>query len=383
MLFRSAGLLAGVLVRSPGWASAAWTLVFVASFVRPLADLLAQPAVFFHAPFLGWFPGPIYDVRLEIATPYLAYRALCLFVAVALWSLADALAGPGLEPRIDRRARAWVLPAAALGVAFGLAAHAGGFGFRVTRADVERELAGQAANDACVIRYHPSESPTRMALLLFDCRFRVRQAEAFFGVPEGPPVRVYLYPDDDAKARLMGARHVEVAKPWLGEVHLAALQPGDPVLGHEIAHVVAGRLAPGLLHLPVRLGVVPDMARVEGLAVACAFADDGPSPHEWSLAMEMAGVSPDLEGLLGTASFLYAAPARAYTVTGSFIAFLRDVHGEDALRAVAAGRPFEEATGQPLAVLVQEWRSYLRDVASASMDAGLLEIGRASCRERV
>ena len=169
-----------------------------------------------------------------------------------------------------------------------------------------------------------------------------------------------------------------VAKPWAGEVHLAALQPGDPVLGHEIAHVVAGRLAPGPLHMPVRRRVVPDMARVEGLAVACAFADDGPTPHEWSLAMEMAGVAPDLEGLLGTASFLYAAPARAYTVTGSFIAFLRDVHGEDALRAVAAGRSFEEATGQPLPALVQEWRSFLRDVASASMDGDLLD--RASGR---
>lgn len=372
------GLLAGAVVRGPRRASVAWSLVFVASFVPALADLLWQPAVFAFAPFLGYFPGPIYDVRLEVGTPYVAYRLLCLAVAAASWALADALTAADLHLRIDRRARWWAVAAASLGVAAALWARAGDLGFRQTRADVEAVLSGTVSDRWCEIRHDPAEDPDRMALFLRECGFRYRNAVAFFEVEPDAPVRVYLYRDDDQKARLMGARHVEIAKPWLGEVHLAATPPGDAVLGHEIAHVVAGRLAPGFLHLPVRHWVVPDMARVEGLAVACAFADDGPSPHEWSLAMDLAGVPVDLVGLFGPASFLNAAPARAYAVAGSFIAFLRDVHGPEALRAVAAGESFEAATGKPLQDLAIEWRSYLIDVALASIDAGLL--ARASGR---
>ncbi len=373
-----AGLLIGAIVPGPRWASAAWSLVFVASFALPLADLFREPAVFFYAPFLGFFPGPLYDVRLSVGPAYLAYRGFSLAFVVALWALTEAVASADLRLRIDRRARWWAVSAAALGVAWALWARAGDLGFRETRADVEAVLSGEVADDWCVIRHDPSEDPARMATMLDECGFRHRQAAAFFGVPPEPPIRVNLYRDDDQKARLMGARNIEIAKPWLGEIHVAGMMPGDPVLLHEIAHVVAGRLAPGLLHLPTQRGVVPDMARVEGLAVACAFADDGPSPHEWSLAMDLAGVSVDLPALFGPAAFLNAAPARAYTVAGSFIAFLGEVHGPDALRAVAEGRPFEEATGSTLADLEREWREYLWDVASASVDAGLL--ARASGR---
>ncbi len=373
-----AGLLIGVAVPRPRWASAAWSLVFVATFVLPLVDLYRQPAVFFYAPFLGYFPGPLYDVRLTVGPAYIAYRGFCLALAGALWALADAISSPDLRLRADRRARWWALAAAALGVAWALWARAGDLGFRETRADVESVLSGEVADAWCVIRHDPSEAPSRMAPLLGECGYRHRQAAAFFGVEPQPPVRVNLYRDDDQKARLMGARNVEIAKPWLGEIHVAGVAPGDPVLLHEIAHVVAGRLAPGLLRLPVRRWVVPDMARVEGLAVACAFADDGPSPHEWSLAMDLAGVSVDLPALFGPASFLNAAPSRAYTVAGSFIAFLGDVYGPEALRAVAEGQSFEGATGSALPDLEREWRAFLRDVASASVDAGLL--ARASGR---
>jgi tetratricopeptide (TPR) repeat protein len=372
VLATCAGILVGVAIPRRRWAVASWSLIFVASFILPVVDLFREPSVFFYAPFLGFFPGPLYDVRLEVGTPYLAFRAMCIAIAVGLWALVDAITSIDLRLRIDRRARWWALAAAGFGVGWALFGRAGDLGFRETRENVQTVLSGEVSDRWCTIRHDPSENPARMALLLKDCGFRYRQASACLGESPDAPLIAYIYRDDAQKARLIGARQVDLAKPWLGEIHISDLAVGDPVLQHEIAHVVAGRLAPGFLRMPVKFGVVPDMARVEGIAQACSFADDGPSDHEWALAMELAGVANDLPGLFGPASFLNASPARAYTVSGSFIAFIKDVYGIDSFRAIAAGKTFETATGLTLEALADEWRQYLWDVAGGAITADLM-----------
>ena len=372
------GAAASAVIRRPKVAHVAYVGLFLAPFVVNGIDLYRDPAVFFFNPFLGFFPGPIYDDRIEVTSAYVAFRGACLAAAIGVAAIGRALAGRDLQSGLDRRWGPWALAAAGLGVAFTLWGHSGEFGFRVSRADVDAELSGRATDADCDVRYAPELGPDAAARLLQDCGFRARQVAAFFGVDRGAPIRVYAYADDDQKARLMGARDVEVTKPWLGEIHLTSPSAGDFVLGHEIAHVVAGRLAGGVLALPLRWGVVPDMGVVEGLAVAAAFADDGPSPHEWALATQLAGLPSDPSDLLGGTGFVTAQAGRAYTVAGSFIRFLADTRGAAVLREIAAGGRIEAVTGVPLASLVDEWRRYLEEVAGATVDQDL--VARASGR---
>lgn len=367
------GFAVAVLVPRQRIAGALFPLLLVSSFVLNLIDLYRSPAVFFFNPFLGYYPGPIYDDRIEVTGAYLAFRAFCALVAIAAVAGAVAWVRDDLAPR--RRPRPLAL-ALALGTAFaatGFGLHAGALGFRVTRADVERALPALAGDDLCVIRHDGTADPGRIDRLLWDCGFQHHRVAGFFGLAPDGPIRVFLYPDADAKARLMGARHVEVSKPWNEEVHITMPRPGDPVLGHEIAHAVAGRLAPGVLGVPVRYGIVPDMAIVEGLAVAAAFADDGPSRHEWALAMIRAGLPVDPVALFDPGAFLGAGAGPAYTIAGSVVAFVAREHGTAAVQALARGEGFPVATGRPLAGLVPEWRAYLEVTVGSTVDRALIE----------
>lgn len=352
--------------------------VFIATFVFNLADLYREPAVFFYNPFLGLYPGAIYDERIEIGAAYLGFRAFCVALAVALAALAWILRGPDFQARVSRSPWPYLALGSGAGVASVLWGLAGDIGFRVARSDVERALSSEVRDPACVVRHDPGLDPDLASRILADCGFRHRQMAAFFGLPPGDPIRLYVYRDEDQKARLMGARHTEISKPWLGEVHMAALLPGDPVLGHEVAHVVAGRLAPNPLAVPLRWGVVPDLPVVEGLAVAAAFVADGPSPHEWSLAMLRAGLPADPTALWRTDAFLLAQAPRAYTLVGSFLRFVWERYGIPAIQDLAAGRSLEEATGREPADLMHEWREHLEDVAGPTVDPDLVR--RASGR---
>ncbi len=372
------GVALATLIARRRLAHAAFILFYVMTFAFNLYDLYWHPAVFFYNPFLGLYPGAIYDERIEIGAAYAGFRVFCIALAGAIAALAWVLRGRDFSLRVSRSWWPYLLLGTSAGVASVLWVHAADLGFRVTRDDVERVLSGEVSDEYCSVRHDPALDPDQARRLLADCGFRHRQMAAFFGLPPGDPVRLYVYRDEDQKARLMGARHTEISKPWLNEVHMAAFLPGDPVLGHEVAHVVAGRLAPDFLAVPLRWGVVPDLPVVEGLAVAAAFASEGPSPHEWSLAMLRAGLPADPTALWRADAFLLAQAPRAYTLAGSFLRFVADWFGTGAIRDLAAGQSLEQATGSPIRDLVAEWRAHLEDVAAPTVDADLVR--RASGR---
>ncbi len=344
-------------------ASAAFIVIFVLSFVPNALTLYLEPSVRFFNPFLGLYPGPIYDELIEVTPDYIAFRLWCLAAAAALIQIVITVRGMidsglglrGIRP-ID--ATAAMLLLAASGVLWN---GSGRFDFTKGRKSIEAELSVTKASPWCVI-HADSGWETRQAeldRLIDDCGFRHRQMADFFGVDSTVPIEVYLYRDTDQKARLIGARWVEISKPWLNEVHVTNVKPGDMILGHEIAHVAAGRLAGNWLAMPLTAGLLPDMGRVEGLAVAAAFADEGPSPHEWAAGMLAADIDPDVESLFSPLSFITGGAAASYNTAGSFLRFIHDEKGTEAIRRIAAGAPFTEAAGADLETLVKEWRVYL------------------------
>jgi len=356
--------------RKESRASRAFIAIFILSFGPAAAILYFTPAVSFFNPFLGMYPGPIYDEIIEVTPAYVTFRVWCLLAVAAFWTLARAT-NPG-EPgmREGSRAARILVPAGLLLLCVATAYGWGNFRFLVTSGDIRRELSFVRSDKWCVLHADASYA-ARDGLaddLLKDCGFRHRQTAEFFGVSPNPPVNVFLYRDADQKARLMGARHVEVSKPWLNEIHVTGILPGEMILAHEIAHVTAGRLSPNLLAMPLRFGVVPDMALVEGLAVAAAFADDGPSPHEWALAMMRSGMTPDLGELFAPLSFITGGAAASYNTAGSFLHYVRQAHGMPAIRALAQGQSFIQATGLGLDALQVRWQDFLTDQHGAEMD---------------
>ncbi len=341
-------------------------LLALATAVAPLHAFLAGPTVASWNELLGMVPGALYEDALGPDLRTLAFRATTtpMWLALAAWALValqQPRAGLGawigaLRGRGAARVAAWVAVTAAV-----VGAQRGGVdGWRVGQTDLDRalpiamELRLTPESQADTTRrpevvVHVTAAPgwrRRGRLVAEDAAVRWLELRAWIGAPRGT-VDVYVYMHDDQKQGLMGARAVEMAKPWLGQAHLVDPGFGETILTHEMAHVFGAGLIDGPFGVPMRAGVLPDAIRIEGFAVAAEWPDDdGLDPHDLTAAMQALGLAPAIDDLLSPLGFATESSSRAYSMAGSLLRFVAEHCGGPALSAVYAGAELEAACRQ-------------------------------------
>ena len=111
------------------------------------------------------------------------------------------------------------------------------------------------------------------------------------------------------------------------EIYIEAGEWPHSVLAHELAHIVAGNVGMGPMRITGKLhGLIPDLALVEGVAVAAAWSSSAPggiTPHQWTRAMLDLAIAPRLHDIVGT-GFLGQQKRLAYTYVGSLVRFIAD-----------------------------------------------------------
>lgn len=348
-----------------------------------LAHLYSQPAVFAYNAFIGFFSGSVYDTLIELDARLLLFRVENLLQLAVLWGFIR-LAWDEPERRLTVAAlrvasgRAWGLWAAAtvaLAVLFGLR---GPIGWEVDRALIAELLGGRVANERVVLYYDQATiSPADARALLEDHTFRVEELEAALEQRYPERITSYVYGSAEQKRALMGAGQTYIAKPWLHEIHLNHVAYGASVIHHELAHVILGADAPGPLHLPTAMLVLPHMALVEGAAEALEWSTGELTPHQWSAAMRKARIAPALGKLLGPDGFYREPSSKAYTLAGSFVRWLLDARGVARFRRCYADADFLAAYGVGVEQLATEWGAFV-DAVPLSADAEALARARFS-----
>jgi hypothetical protein len=360
-----AGVLAGLLAPRRG-RLVAWALPVV-SLAWTGYRLYADPAVFAFDPFGGYFPGPIYDEALRPPLRLLQFRLANLVWIGGALALAMAALGRGLDPRRWRR---WPLAAAAPLAVAGvmLFAQRGHLGFHVRRADLQVALDRELITEHFVLRYASSENktPADLELQAEDLEFRHHQLVETLGVEPAGPVTVWEFPNAEVKKDLVGAGRTLYARPWTREIFFQTDRFPAGHLRHELAHVFAGAFGDRLFGIALAWRwpwPIPTLAMglVEGVAEAADTSDpDGASTiHQEAAAMIADGLAPPLASVVG-AGFTAQSGARAYTLAGSFTAFLLETRGAERLRALyrSAGN-FGDVYRVPFATLEDEWRRFL------------------------
>ncbi|WP_171817936.1 hypothetical protein [Pyxidicoccus fallax] len=362
VLASAAGVLCGFRARRPGRAVGLYALLVLISAVPTAWPIVAGPQVFAFNHFLGHMPGPLYDEALTI-TPALGwFRLETLLWALVLAGLAAALLDTG-SGRLGRSGlRPGVLASLALPLAVIVFLETRGpeLGLRMNDAYLAEALGGVRETEHFRLHYwrgKPREDVDRFAR---DMEFRWMQTRRFLGVAPTERIEVWLYKDEAEKQKLVGAGRTQFAKPWLHSLHIQDRPFPHSVLHHELAHVMMAPAGGGPFRVTTRLGVWPLMGLIEGLAVAA----DGPvqgdlTLHEWAAGMRRQKLAPDMRKLMGPEGFYQSAPARAYTVAGSFLLYLAENYGAAKLRAVYAHGDFPEAYGRPLEELVSEWEQHV------------------------
>ena len=357
------GALAGVAV--PGRKAWRWSLAValpVASYGVSLWRFYTTPMVFAFDHFVGYFAGTLYDTELGPLDRLWTYRLATFgFVLCAGWLVTSVSPKDRLEFRSTARA-AWGVAGALLAVVVTLRGPQ--FGHYQTVSSIQEVLHHRVDSPRCSVLFGPLVPVYSAELLAWECSAHVSELERYFEVRAPDKTTVYLFQSAEQKAWLMGARHVYVAKPWREEIYVQAQGFPHPVLRHELAHVVAGRLGEGPFKIAGALwGLSPDPGRIEGFATAAAPSEDDPlTSHQWAAAMKKLGLLPPL-GELFQLGFFGSNSSTAYTVAGAFVEWTRQTFGAAALARWYGGATLEEATGSPAHELESRFLETLDAVA--------------------
>lgn len=336
-------------------------LAAVAVLLAPLAiDLwlvYEHPPIFVYDHLWGYFAGSLYDEAIGITDTLTDFRlvtlARCGALVVMVWAW-------------ERRA---MLGRSVLGAAFGLVAIVVALdlwigpvaGYRVTRSDIDRALSVVVRRPGLVIHLPPGTSVKDQEAVADDHAFRLSQLRERLALtgPLDPPIHSYVYKNSRQKARWMGAAATQIARPWRREIHVHDIKPQHPVVPHELVHILAAEFGSPTLGVSVKNGVTINMGIIEGLAEALTLHPGPLDLDSYAKAMRDLGTAPDVRRLMAAGGFWGHSARRAYTVAGSFVAFLLREHGVERFERVYPTGDFEAVYGSPLDNLVTQWEAMI------------------------
>jgi tetratricopeptide (TPR) repeat protein len=327
---------------------------------------VSSPMVYAFDPFFGYFSGPLYDTVIDAAWNLFTYRigSLCTLAAAAVLM---AHLGRDAAGRIQPRSlgRPGLVLVGLLAAAGSLAVTAAGpeLGHWNTTESITKTLGRSLDIQRCHVVYSKNILDRDARLVGRQCDAHVRQIERYLGTHGPKRITVFLFESAAQKGELMGASDTYIAKPWRKEVYVQAAPYPHPVLGHELAHVIAGSFAPAPFHVAGPLdGLLPDPGRIEGIAVASAPPEDADlTLEQWARAMQELKLLPPLSHVFRL-GFLGENASTAYTVAGAFVSWFHDRFGAPALRRWYGGAPLVAVTGRELGGLEAEWHKSLQKV---------------------
>jgi len=347
------------------------------SALLSLGRFVTSPMIFAYDPFVGFFSGTLYDTVVDPGPPLVTYRTGSLATTLAALAFASLLVRDGtLRVRFAPRTEAhfWervaVLVVSA-GASLWVTTHGTTYGHYQTRASITEALGGTLAGDRCDVVFPSSLTRDEAALLRKDCEDDLARVEARLGAKGPAKITAFFFRDASEKRRLMGAEHTYIAKPWREEVYLQLEHYPHPVLGHELAHVVAGSFGRGPFRVAGSLGgLVPNPGLIEGIAVAASPDDDDVTDLAWAKTMMDLGILPPM-GRIFSLGFLGEASSKSYTLAGAFVAWVLDTHGADKVRAWYGGASLEGLLGEPWDSIEARFKKRLGELTVAKEAAAV------------
>ncbi len=347
----------------PRWAKSLAFLGPLATALFSVGRFYTSPMVFAYDPFVGYFAGPLYDTVLRSAEPLLWYRVGSGLTLLSITAgFAVLTCGEDGRLRAHLRSRVWQFSLALVAAASSalLVAMGPELGHFSTAASIRETLGRSLTTQRCEVVYSRGVQQKAAQLLGKECDAHVAQVERYFEARGPAQITVFLFASAEEKGALMGAAHTFIAKPWRREIYIQQAGYPHPVLGHELAHVIAGSFGQGPFAVAGAFGGwLPDPGRIEGFAVAASpREDDELTLQEWAQAMQKLGLLPALESVFRL-GFLGQNATAAYTVAGSFVEWVRGRFGAKKLREWYGGAAPLQVFGRDLRSLEVEWQHSL------------------------
>jgi tetratricopeptide (TPR) repeat protein len=353
-----------------------------------VARFYGSPMVFAYDPFFGYFSGTLYDTVVDARPELWSYRAgsAATLVGAGLVSAALVRTGDGRLAFGPWRGSARTKVCLGLGlfavfVSSTITAQGSALGHFQSAATIARSLGGRVAGPRCDVIYPDSVLARDAKTMLLDCEQELAAVERRLATHMEGRMTVFEFADADQKRRLMGAAETSIAKPWRHEAYVQMAPYPHPVLGHEIAHVVASSFARG--PFKVGGGPWPNPGIIEGVAVAASPDDDELTAAQWAHAMLDVGLLPPAKRVFSF-DFLGQSAERSYTVAGAFVSWVMERWGLAVVQAWYRGEAIEGLTNYRWDELDGEFRAWLttQPLPRAAAEYARSKFGRSSVWQR-
>src|SRR5664280_877190 len=349
------------------WATVLGLAGPIGGILISLGRFYTSPMVFAFDPFIGFFAGTPYDTGFDPTPRLLSYRLGTLAWLLSGWALSRLFARSASGQLSLRRPLDRPMAAIALGsviLAGCIAVTGQSLGHNSTAASIREKLGHSLREGRCEVVFSGGVPRTAAQRLGRDCSAWLDLLETRLDVAKLPQVTAYVFADPGEKEGAMGAGHTQVAKPWRREIYLNGAEYPHPVLGHELAHVVAGQSGRGPFKIAGRFGGwLPNVGLIEGMAVALApDEDDDLSSEQWARALDELHPLPPLKSLFAL-DFLVQPGRLAYTVAGAFVGWVEQKYGASALRRWYRGESLDKISGQNVVALERLWHQDLAKIA--------------------
>lgn len=323
-----------------------------------LWDLYFEAPIAIYSHLWGFSAGTVYDEAIFLNSRLAIWRGVSLLAIGCMWGFTIACVEYGLRKRTR-----WVWGLVLLAGFLGIDSLVGTtYGYRVNRHVLSEHLPLVVKGDGIVIHLPGDTPPKRAENILHDHLFQLDQLKAKLELEELPTIHSYVHASAKSKGELLGGHKTMFAKPWLFEIHIYGLETPHSVLAHELVHAAAAVLCNTILRVPSKFGVIPNMGLVEGFAEAFTTPRGKLGLHAFARSMRDMGVAPNLKNTLAAEDFWRQAPARAYTITGSFVRYLLETYGPSPVKELYKAGNFQSAFGKNLDTLVNDWNTFLDTV---------------------
>ncbi len=344
------GLLSGTIFPRRGFLVG--SSVIIVSLCFSLWELYKGPAVFSYNPIFGFFPGPLYDKSIPITSTLVIYR----FISIC-WGLFLLSALNVIKEFKYQSVRVWDFFALLVLVLILVVSYIKEEELEIEYTRnyiIENFLTGSMETEHFVIYYmQGTPEANNIKLIADDHEWRYKELKEFLRVNSNEKIRSYIYPDTETRKRFIGAGETTIANPIHREIHLVYDVFPDPLLKHELTHVMSSEFGMKVLRVSPKIGLI------EGLAVAVDWNGGIYTPHQWAEAMIRTNSAPEINEIIGS-GFLQAPPSKSYTVMGSFVRYLIDTYGIENFKKVYRTGSFS-VYGRGVDELISEWKKFLDD----------------------
>ncbi len=350
-----------------------FSILFLLIALIPAAEIYIFPQVYFYNPFIGFFPGTIYDEALSINSSIILYRFINLFYFGIVFILLKKF-----HSRKINFSKWIIISSSALSAVIFLIASPY-LGFSTSDSTLQTELSGYIETEHFKIHYSEKIEEKLIYAAIVHHEYYYNELSGFFNIKPKEKITSYIFSSSHQKGKLFGAENADVAKPWLNQIY-TNINNYSLTLKHEIAHVFTREFGTGIFKIAD--GFNP--ALIEGIASAADPVYDENRIEYLAAVAYQNGYKASIQNLFGYVNFFSGASTLSYIYSGAFVKFLIDNYGIVKFKKLYSNLDFENAYKKSLPELEKEFYSIIKSIpASGKEHTAHYYFGRKSIFQKV